>query len=106
MKMDWRIKAILTALAIAFAVWAIFGIAIAARAQDVVRKGNTFIEQVDTLQKGKMYNTDYVFKDKDGNTYPIYLSSGGNAFIIKVSKKSGKQYRRYLPEVTKKLTNK
>lgn len=101
--LDWRVKSILIALAITFAIWAMLALATVARGQEVVRRGNTFVERVDSLKRGKMYSTNYTFKDKDGNVYPIYLSSGGNAFIVKVSKKSGRQYRKYLPEVTKKI---
>lgn len=47
--------------------------------------------------------TQYVFKAKDGKEYPIYISKQGKAFIWRVSKKTGKQYKQYLPEVTKQL---
>lgn len=43
--------------------------------------------------------------DKEGHAYNVYLSSNGNAFINKVSKKSGRKYRKYLPEVTKMIQN-
>ena len=31
-----------------------------------------------------------------GNSYPVYTSSKGKRFIFMVSKKSGKQYRKYI----------
>lgn len=31
-----------------------------------------------------------------GNTYPVYESSKGKKFIFMISKKSGKQYRKYI----------
>lgn len=78
-----------------------------ASAQNVKRQGNTFIEQVDTTQtktlKGTVYETDYIYVDRQGNAYNVYLSSNGNAFIVKVSKKSGRKYRKYLPEITKEI---
>lgn len=78
-------------------------------AQNVKRQGNTFIEQVDSAQtktlKGKVYETDYIYIDRQGHAYTIYLSSNGNAFINKVSEKSGRKYRKYLPQVTKMIQN-
>ena len=81
-----------------------------AHAQNVKRQGNTFIEQVDTTQtktlKGKVYETDYLYVERDGKAYNIFLSSNGNAFINKISKQSGRKYRKYLPEVTKMIREK
>jgi hypothetical protein len=75
-------------------------------AQNVVQNGKTFIvQESDSSSKGKATKTEYTYQDKTG-TYPIYLSANGSAFIFKVSKKSGKEYRKYLPEVTKKLGTK
>lgn len=69
-------------------------------AQNVVRKGNTFVqvERTDSIRK-----TMFTYESKDGVKYPIYLSAKGKAFIIKTSKKTGKEYRQYLPKVTKAL---
>lgn len=71
------------------------------KAQNVVRNGNVFYEQK-TITK-EPQKTGYIFHDKKGDKYPIYLSSNGKAFIIKTSQKTGKQYRKYLPEITEKL---
>lgn len=64
-------------------------------AQNIVRKGNMFIEQPReaTTQARK---TDSVYIDKDGNKFPIYKSAKGKLYVIKVSKKSGKEYRKYI----------
>lgn len=75
------------------------------KAQGVVRKGNTFVAKVDTTKKATYTKTVYTYKDATGE-YPIYLSSAGKAFILKTSKKTGKEYRRYLPEVTAQLNKK
>ena len=75
------------------------------KAQNVRKQGNTFIEQCDSTKKSTVYETDFVYVDKDGKAYPIYLSKTGSAFIIKVSKKSGKKYRKYLPDVTNMIRN-
>lgn len=76
------------------------GAFIGATAQNVVRKGNVF-EQIE--KKDSAVKTAYTYKDKNGVSYPIYLSGKGKAYIICKSKKSGKAYKRYLPKVTKEL---
>lgn len=76
------------------------GAFVGATAQNVVRKGNVF-EQVE--KKDSAVKTSFVYKDKNGISYPIYLSSKGKAYIICKSKKTGRTYKRYLPKVTKEL---
>lgn len=75
------------------------------KAQNVKRNGNTFVEQSDSA-KSEATKTDYLYTDKKGVTDTVYLSKNGNAFIWKISKKTGKHYRKYLPEVTKQLGTK
>lgn len=75
------------------------------KAQNVVRNGKTFTEQSDSA-KSKGTKTDYLYTDKNGVTDTIYLSKNGNAFIWKVSKKTGKRYPKYLPKVTEQLGTK
>ena len=70
-------------------------------AQNVQRQGNVFVEQSDTIKEVK---TEYTYKAKDGKTYPIFLSKNGKYYIKRVSKKSGKMYKTYLPEVTEQLS--
>lgn len=81
-------------------------IPIKGEAQNCVLKGKTF-EQVNSPKTSKQKDmgtkTPYTFKAKDGKEYPIYTSKQGKAFIWRVSKKTGKQYKQYLPEVTKQL---
>ena len=72
-------------------------------AQSVKRQGNVFIEQRDTTFVNNGTKTPYTYKAKDGKEYPIYLSKNGKAYIVRVSKKSGKQYKQYLPKVTEQL---
>jgi hypothetical protein len=77
------------------------------KAQNIIRKGNTFIEQVDSTSRGgNATKTDMIYTDKKGVSDTIYLSKNGSAFIWKVSKKTGRVYRKYLPEVTKQLGTK
>lgn len=72
--------------------------------QTVVKQGNTFT-QVSNKSKvsAKEVATEYAFKDSKGNTYKVYLSSTGKAYIKKVSKKSGKEYKQYIPEIGKQI---
>ena len=88
--------------------------------QSVTRQGNTFnqnppkqhVEDTTTLKKtfkitkDKPVLTKYTYKTTRGETYPIYMSTAGRCFIIRTSSRSGKQYRQYLPEVTKQLSGK
>lgn len=76
------------------------GAFVGATAQNVVRVGNVF-EQVE--KKDSAVKTAYTYKDKNGISYPIYLSSKGKAYIICQSKKTGRKYKRYLPKVTEQL---
>lgn len=82
-----------------------FVFSLSTMAQSIKRVGNTFVEQVDSSkkQKSEAKKTDMVYIDKKGTSYTIYLSSTGKAFIKKVSKKTGKEYRQYLPKVTEQL---
>jgi len=74
-------------------------------AQQVQQKGNNFT-QVAKTTKSKEVKTAYTFTDSKGKTYPVWLSSTGKAFVKKVSKKSGKEYKLYLPEIGKKINPK
>jgi len=74
-------------------------------AQQVQQKGNNFT-QVAKTTKGKEIKTIYTFTDSKGKTSPVWLSSTGKAFVKKVSKKSGKEYKLYLSEIGKKINPK
>ena len=75
------------------------------QAQNVERKGNQFVEVKASAKPSKSdTKTAYTFKAKDGKEYPIYLSKNGKAYIIRVSKKTGNEYRQYLPQVTEQLS--
>jgi len=75
------------------------------QAQNVVKSGNTFTQVSNKGGKsgGKETKTQYTFKDSKGNIYPVYLSASGKAFIKKISKKTGKEYKQYLPEIGKQI---
>lgn len=63
--------------------------------QKYQRNGNQF--SVNT-EKIKDLNTGYTYKDRQGKVYSIYQNSKGNFYIIRKSKKTGKQYKSYLPK--------
>lgn len=77
-------------------------------AQSVVKSGNTFTQVSNKGGKsgGKETKTQYTYKDSKGNVYPVYLSASGKAFIKKVSKKTGKEYKQYMPEIGKQINPK
>ena len=74
-----------------------------AQSVKIERKGNVFVEQKDTAFVNNGTKTKYTYKASDGKEYPIYLSKNGKAYIVRVSKKSGKLYKQYLPKVTEQL---
>ena len=98
---------------IAYAVFALMLVFLGAiiqecRAQNVVRKGHSFYQQSNSnkIAKDSVTFTGYHYFDAKGIRYPIYMSSKGKCFIIRTSSKTGKQYKQYLPEVTKELAKK
>lgn len=96
--------------------WAVFAFALIflcaalqeCRAQNVVRKGHSFYQQQSTnkIAKDSVVFSGYYYFDAKGIRYPIYISSKGKCFIWRTSSKTGRQYKQYLPEVTKELTKK
>lgn len=66
-------------------------------AQGYTRSGNTFISSTGELKaKQEPTKTKFTWKDSKGKEYPIYISKNGSCFVIKVSAKTGKEYRNYL----------
>ena len=50
--------------------------------------------------------TGFTWKDSKGVVYDIYISSKNSCYILKTSKKTGKQYRQYLPkEVSQQIAS-
>lgn len=65
-------------------------------AQSVKREGTTFV--VSSSRKStEPTKTKFTWKVGDVE-YPIYISSTGSCYIIKTSKKTGKEYKQYLPK--------
>ena len=63
----------------------------------VVRHGNTFVVE-NTTSVNQDTKTQFTWQDKDGNIYPIYISKKCACYVIKVSKKTDKEYKYYLPK--------
>jgi len=63
-------------------------------------QGNNIIcmQKVDKL-------TSFTYQDKDGTIYPVYINSKGKFYIKKISKKTGKEYRYYLPKEIQEQLN-
>ena len=81
---------------------AILGMAFAAPAQvKYEQNGNTFksVTSEKAIKKGAdPIRTPFTYEDSKGVKYPIYISNGGkgSAYIIRTSKKTGKEYKSYL----------
>ena len=78
------------------------------QAQSVQKQGNNFTQVSNKGGKsgGKETKTQYTYTDSKGVVYPVWLSSTGKAFIKKVSKKTGKEYKQYVPEIGKQINPK
>lgn len=76
---------------------------IASYSQDVIKEGKTF--KVQTTQV-KEIQTDYTWEDNKGNKYPIFISKKGACYIKKISLKTGKEYKQYLPKEIQETINK
>lgn len=72
---------------------ALFCITISA---EVKREGNTF--RVEQTTKESDTKTQYTWVDKDGNVYPVFITKRGACYIFRTSKKTGKEYKQYLPK--------
>ena len=88
-----KIIVILASLVLAFSV----------SAQDYTQNGKTFIE----IEKGKpltTIKTDYIWQDKTGEKHVIYITRNNACYILKTSKKTGKEYKQYLSkELSRKI---
>ena len=79
-------------------------IGLVANAQTYTRSGNTFISSKGEHSKTEPIKTKFTWKDSKGREYPVYISSSGSCFVIRVSAKTGKEYRNYLgPEISQQI---
>lgn len=79
-------------------------IGLVANAQTYTRNGNTFTSTKSVKAKAEPVKTKFTWKDSKGKEYPVYISSKGSCFVIKVSAKTGKEYKNYLgPEISSQI---
>jgi len=57
---------------------------------NVDANGNYFSPKQEDKKTGKIYTDD------KGETYDVYANSKGKLYVIRKSKKTGKEYRQYL----------
>lgn len=48
--------------------------------------------------KTEEIKTVYTYKDSKNNEYPIYITAKGACYIKRISQKTGKEYKYYLPK--------
>ena len=71
-------------------------------AQNYTREGNTFVSTKSV--KAEPVKTKFTWKDSKGNEYPVYISSKGSCFVIRISSKTGKEYKNYLgPKISQQI---
>ena len=76
-----------------------------AEGQNVKRDGKTFITSSESKQSSDIQTT-YMWKDKEGNQYPIFLhkytkgekEGQWGAYVLRISAKTGKEYKYYFPK--------
>ena len=54
--------------------------------------------KVEKTTKESDTKTKFTWEDKEGNKYPIYITKRGACYIVRVSKKTNKEYKQYLPK--------
>lgn len=57
----------------------------------------SYAARVDMTLRGQTPSGE-VYKATDGKTYTVYVGQRGGKYILKVSKKTGKEYKYYLPK--------
>lgn len=91
---------------IAFALY--FFVQATASAQSFKVEGKTYSSvSSNNRTKTEPEKTDFIWTDRKGNEYPIYISSTGSCFVVKTSAKTGKEYRNYLKaDISEDICNK
>ena len=67
-------------------------------AQNYTRSGNEYTAVSSERSQFEDTKTGYTWKDKQGNVYDIYITKRNACYIWKTSKKTGNQYKYYLPK--------
>lgn len=64
---------------------------------EVTRQGDTFkVEK--SASTANDTQTKYTWEDKEGNKYPIFITKKGACYVKRVYKKTGNEYKYYLPK--------
>ncbi len=58
--------------------------------------GKTYTATIKAKQEAKPEQTGKTFIDSKGNSYPILKSQNGSFFVVRISAKTGKEYKQYL----------
>jgi hypothetical protein len=87
----------LIAITLVFVVSMVAGQTVTLRGRQFTVEGNSKrAEAFDSI-------TNYTYRDTDDSVRVVHLSKNLKAFIIRYSKRTGKAYRKYLPQVTEQL---
>lgn len=63
--------------------------------QNIIKEGKTFKTSIVQTEDKQ---TEYTWEDKKGVKYPIFISKKGACYIKRISSKTGKEYKQYLPK--------
>lgn len=70
------------------------------------KDGNVYSSVSKSKSSSTPVNTGFTWQDSNGVSYPIYISDSGSCYVIKTSKKTGKEYKNYLgPEISQDICN-
>ena len=61
---------------------------------EIIKEGKTYSQVVKSKTPDK--DSGFTYKDNKGNIYPILIGKSGACYIVRISKKSGKEYKQYL----------
>lgn len=77
----------------------VLGMSSAAAQENFTREGNTYTAVITNRGRNVRANAEQTactWKDTKGNSYPIWIARTGSCFVIRVSSKTGNEYRQYL----------
>lgn len=75
-------------------------VAVASYGQSYQRNGKEFsaVKKERAASNSEGNKTGFTWKDSKGKVYDIYISPKGSCYIIRISSKTGKKYKSYLPK--------
>lgn len=85
----------------------LLGMCSAGAQESYTREGNTYTAVITNRGRDARANAEQTactWQDTKGRTYPIWIARTGSCFVIRVSKKTGSEYRQYLgPELSRDI---